>query len=57
MLILLYALRNNYYNYIHFKECGVRKFNKIIMPRVIPKAEGANTVSRGPYTQIVRLER
>ena len=57
MLILLYALRNNYYNYIHFKECGVRKFNKVIMPRVIPKAEGANTVSRGPYTQIVRLER
>ena len=27
------------------------------MPRVIPKAEEANAVSRRPYTQTIRLER
>jgi len=27
------------------------------MPRVIPKAEEANTVPRSPYTQMVRPER
>ena len=28
----------------------------LIMPRVIPKAEEANTVPRSPYTQMVRPE-
>ena len=37
--------------------CGVQKFNKVIMPRVIPKAEEANTILRSPYTQIVTPER
>ena len=37
--------------------CGIHKFNKVIMPRVIPKAEEANTVSRSPCTWMVRLER
>ena len=27
------------------------------MPRVIPKAEEANTILRSPYTRMVRLER
>ena len=37
--------------------CGIHKFNKVIMPRVIPEAEEANAVPRRPYTQMVRLER
>ena len=37
--------------------CEVQKFKKEIMPRVISKAEEANTVLRNPYTQIVRPER
>ena len=37
--------------------CGVQKFNKVIMSRVIPKAEEAMTVPRSPYTQMVKLER
>ena len=32
-------------------------FNKVIMPRVIPKAEEASTVSRSPYIQMVKPER
>ena len=37
--------------------CGIQKFNKVIMPRVIPRAKEANTVPRSPYTQMVRSER
>ena len=37
--------------------CGIKKFNKVIMPHVIPNAEKANTVPRSPYTQTVRPER
>ena len=37
--------------------CGIKKFNKVIMPRVIPNAEKANTVPRSPYTRTVRPER
>ena len=37
--------------------CGVHKINKVIMPRVILKAEEANIVSRSPYTQMVSSER
>ena len=39
------------------RRCGVQKFSKVITPRVIPKAEEANTISRSPYTQMVRSER
>ena len=37
--------------------CGIQKFNKVIMTRVIPKAEKANIVSRSSYTRTVKLER
>ena len=36
---------------------GVQKFNKAIMPRVIPKAEEASTILRSPYTRTVKSER
>ena len=37
--------------------CGVQKFNKVIMPRVIPKAGEARTVPRSPYAWMEKLER
>ena len=37
--------------------CGIKKFNKVIMPRVIPEPEEANVVPRRPYTRTVRPER
>ena len=37
--------------------CGVHKFNKGIMPRVIPKAEEANTVPRSTCAKMVKPER
>ena len=36
---------------------GVQKFNKAIMPRVIPKTEEASKVPRSPYTRTVKSER
>ena len=36
--------------------CGIQKYNKIIMPRVILKAEEANIVPRRPYARMVRPE-
>ena len=36
--------------------CGVQKFNKIIVPRVIPKAKEAITMPRSPYTWTVKPE-
>ena len=35
----------------------IQKFNKVIMPRVIPGAEEANAIPRRPYPQTARLER
>ena len=40
-----------------YHRCRVQKFNKVIMPHVIPKVEEANTVPRSPYTQIIRSKR
>ena len=37
--------------------CGIQKFNKIIMPRVIPEVEEANAILRRPYPRTVRPER
>ena len=37
--------------------CGVHKFNKGIMPRVIPKVEEANTVPRSTCAKMVKPER
>ena len=37
--------------------CGIQKFNKVIMPRVIFEAKEADAVPRGPYPRTVRLER
>ena len=36
---------------------GIQKFDRVIMPRVIPEAEEVNAVKRGPYPQTVRPER
>ena len=37
--------------------CGIQKFNKVIMSRVISNAKKANTVPRSPYTRTIRLKR
>ena len=49
------------YIYIYIYVCvwggGVQKFDKVIMPCVIPEAEEANAVPRRPYPRTARLER
>ena len=37
--------------------CGVQKFNKVIMPRVIPKVGEARTAPRSPYAWTVKPKR
>ena len=37
--------------------CGVQKFNKVIMPRVIPNTKEANTVPRSPYARTIKPKR